>query len=161
MFLSYFLILIGFLLLFGGLLGCFLPIIPGPPLSFGGMLLIHFSDFADMTDNFLYWWAAITVFVTALDYVVPVYGSKRLGGSKYGMIGASIGLVAGLFFPPFGLILGPLLGAFVGELSAGQNKNAMKSALGTFVGFLVGILIKCIACIFMIYYSIENIWQAA
>jgi uncharacterized protein YqgC (DUF456 family) len=161
MVLTYLLISLGFLLLVIGFIGCFLPVLPGPPLSYAGMLMIHFSSLAEMTTDFLLLWAGITLVVTVLDYFVPIYGSKRFGGTRYGMIGASIGLVAGIFFfPPFGIILGPLLGAFLGEIMVGQRQNALRSALGTFVGFLFGILLKCIVCVMLIYYSVVNIWTA-
>lgn len=161
MVLTYLLVSFGFLLLVTGFIGCFLPVLPGPPLSYVGMLLIHFSSLAEMTMNFLLLWAGITVVVTVLDYYVPIYGSKRFGGSRYGMLGASIGLVIGIFFfPPFGIILGPLLGAFIGELIVGQRQNALRSAFGTFVGFLFGMLFKCIVCVMLIYYSVVNIWAA-
>lgn len=161
MVLTYLLISLGFLLLVIGFIGCFLPALPGPPLSYIGMLMIHFSSLAEMTTDFLLLWLVITLVVTVIDYFVPIYGSRRFGGTRSGMIGASIGLVVGIFFfPPFGIILGPLLGAFLGELMKGQRQNALKSAFGTFVGFLFGILIKCIVCIMLIYYSIVNIWTA-
>ena len=157
MFLAYLLVSLGFLLLLVGLIGCFLPVLPGPPLSYGGMLLIHFSSLADMTTNFLLWWAAIAIIVTLLDFYVPIYGSKKFGGTRYGMIGASIGMVIGLFFSPLGIILGPLFGALVGELLGGSHDNALRSALGTFVGFLFGVLLKFIVCSMMIYYSIVHL----
>lgn len=161
MVLTYLLVSLGFLLLVIGFIGCFLPVLPGPPLSYAGMLMVHFSSLAEMTTDFLLLWAGITLVVTVLDYFIPIYGSKRFGGTRYGMIGASIGLVAGIFFfPPFGIILGPLLGAFLGEIMVGQRQNALRSALGTFVGFLFGILLKCIVCVMLIYYSMINIWTA-
>lgn len=121
--------------------------------------MIHFSSLAEMTTDFLLLWGGITLFITLLDYFIPIFGSRRFGGSRYGMIGASIGLVVGIFFfPPFGIIIGPLLGAFLGEILGGQRENAFKSALGTFFGFLFGILLKTIVCIMLIYYSIVSIW---
>lgn len=157
MVLEYFILISGFVLLIIGLIGCFLPILPGPPLSYLGMLLIHFSVFAEMTNNFLWWWAAITVGVTILDYYVPIYGARRYGGSKMGVWGASIGMIVGLFFPPIGLIIGPFVGALLGEMAAGRNDSALKSAFGTFIGFLFGIVLKTAACVVMIYYSIVNV----
>lgn len=158
MILSYILIIIGFLLLIGGLAGCFLPVLPGPPLSYGGLLLIHFIDYAHFMQNFLLLWAAVTIGVTLLDYYVPLYGSKKFGGSKYGFIGASIGMLVGIFaFPPFGIIIGPLIGAFLGEIFSGKHKNALKSALGTFVGFLFGLLLKVIVSVMLLYYSIAEL----
>lgn len=138
-----------------GLIGCFFPAIPGPPLSYVGLIFVSLSDFTTMTTKFLVIWAIITVIVTLLDYFIPVYGTKRFGGTKKGMIGAVIGLLLGIFFfPPFGIIFGPLVGALVGELIAGQKEQAFKSAMGTFIGFLTGLFLKVVVCLIMIFYSI-------
>ena len=152
---DYLYIALGFILLFGGLIGCFLPAIPGPPLSYVGLIFMSLSSFINMSSKFLIIWAAITVLVTLLDYFIPIYGTKRFGGTKTGMIGAVIGLIIGLLlFPPFGIIVGPLIGAIIGELIAGQRQQAFKSAMGTFLGFVTGLILKVITCIVMIYYSI-------
>ena len=92
------------LLMIVGLVGCVLPIIPGPPLSFIGLLLLHFSKYAEYSFEFLLMFGLIAVIVTVLDYIVPIWGTKKFGGSKAGMWGAAIGLVLGLIFlPPLGI----------------------------------------------------------
>ncbi|MGK7388705.1 MAG: DUF456 domain-containing protein [Candidatus Cyclobacteriaceae bacterium M2_1C_046] len=152
---DYFFVIFGFILLFTGLAGCFLPAVPGPPLSYVGLVLVSLASFVDMTPRLLIFWAVVTVLVTLLDYFIPVYGAKRFGGTKMGMIGAMLGLLIGIFvFPPFGLIIGPLVGALIGELIAGQKQQAFRSALGTFLGFLTGLVLKVIVCLIMVYYSI-------
>jgi uncharacterized protein YqgC (DUF456 family) len=136
-----------------GLLGCILPVIPGPPLSFIGILLLHFSPSVHFTSNFLILWAFIAIAVTALDYIVPIWGTKKYGGTKYGTWGSMIGLIIGLFFGPTGIIAGPFLGALVGELIGGrESQDAFKAAKGAFVGFLLGVGLKLIASGFMAYY---------
>ena len=109
----------------------------------------------------LWLWAFITAAVTALDYVVPIYGTKKFGGTKRGVWGSTIGLLVGLFFfPPFGIIIGPFVGAFLGEMSTGKttNKAALRSAFGSFVGFLAGTLLKLIASAWMAWLFVVNVF---
>ena len=139
-----------------GILGCLLPIIPGPPLSFLGLLILQLLEETPFTTHFILVWLAITIGVVLLDYFIPAYGTKKFGGSKWGVWGTFVGLVAGLFFPPLGIIIGPLVGALIGELIAGQNsKQAFKAAMGSFVGFLLGTLLKLAACVVMAYYFVD------
>ncbi len=153
-------ILIGAVLMIVGFIGCFLPILPGPPISYVGLLFLQLLDKKPFDSKFLMTWAVITVFVTLLDYVIPIYGTKKFGGSKRGVWGSTLGLIAGIFFPPIGIIVGPLVGAFLGELSAGKQGNeAFKSALGSFFGFLAGTMIKLIAAGFMAYYFFINAYH--
>lgn len=153
-------ILIGSIFIIVGFIGCFLPILPGPPLSYVGLLLLQLLDNQPFDTKFMMLWAGITAIVTVLDYVIPIYGTKKFGGSKRGVWGATIGLILGLFFPPIGIIVGPLLGAFVGELSAGKNSaDAIRSAFGSFVGFLAGTVIKLLASGFMAYYFFISVYH--
>jgi uncharacterized protein YqgC (DUF456 family) len=144
---DYLLIGVGIVMMISGILGGVLPVLPGPPLSYIGLLLLHFTERYQFSERFLIIWAVITVLVYALDYVIPIWGTKRYGGSKRGVWGSMIGLVAGLFFfPPFGIIIGPFAGAVIGELSSGKNSGAaLKSGFGSFMGFLLGTLMKLIA----------------
>ncbi|PKP02894.1 MAG: DUF456 domain-containing protein [Bacteroidetes bacterium HGW-Bacteroidetes-6] len=145
-------IIIGGLLIGVGLLGCFLPIIPGPPLSFAGLLLLQLKTDPPFTTNYMLIWAGITVVVTILDYVIPVIGAKKFGASKAGIWGSMIGLIVGIFFAPFGIIVGPFIGALIGELIAGKRSGkAFKAAFGTFLGFILGTLLKLIASAYMAY----------
>jgi len=147
-------IVLGTLFILVGLVGCFLPILPGPPLSFVGLLFLQLLDPPAFSSEFLFLWAGIAAFVTVLDYVIPAYGTKKFGGSKRGVWGSVIGLIIGVFFlPPFGIIIGPLIGALVGELSSGKNSSdAIRAAFGSFIGFLAGTLLKFIASSVMGYY---------
>ncbi|MCD6112823.1 MAG: DUF456 domain-containing protein [Bacteroidales bacterium] len=153
-------IVLGSLLLIVGVLGCIIPIIPGPPISYISLLLLQITEKHPFTTRFLVIWALITTVVTVLDYVVPVYGTKKFGGSKKGIWGATIGLFIGIFFsPPIGIIVGPFLGALIGELIAGkESKVAFMSALGSFIGFVAGTLLKIVASVTMAYYFIVNIF---
>lgn len=153
------LIILGFIFIVVGILGCFLPILPGPPISFAALLFLQWTEKAPFSSDTLWTWGLLTVAVTALDYVVPIYGTKKFGGTKRGVWGSTIGLVIGLFFfPPIGIIIGPFIGAFLGEMSGGNvdNKTALRSAFGSFVGFLVGTLLKLIVSAWMAWLFIIN-----
>jgi uncharacterized protein YqgC (DUF456 family) len=151
---DYVLIGLGIVFMISGILGCVLPVIPGPPLSYLGLLLLHFTEKYQFSTRFLIIWAVITGVVYALDYIIPAWGTKKFGGSKRGVWGSIIGLVIGLFFfPPFGIIIGPFVGAVVGELTVGKDSNAaLKSGFGSFLGFLLGTLLKLIASGMMTWY---------
>lgn len=140
------LLLVGFLLMLVGILGSFLPVLPGPPISWVGLLLLYLTK--AVPDN---WWVlgitlVIALGITILDYVIPAAGTKRFGGSKAGMIGTIVGLLVAIFFPilgPLGIIIWPFIGALVGELvNKADQKTAMKAAFGSFVGFLTGTFLK-------------------
>ena len=156
------LLIFGILLGIIGIVGSIVPGIPGPPLSFIGVLLMYFRKGLDsggepMGVTLLLVLLAVTIAVTVLDYVVPAWFTKITGGTKYSSRGATIGLIAGLIFPlPIGMIAASLLGAFVGELFF-ANKDAassIKSALGAFLGFLAGTGAKLISSAVMLYYII-------
>jgi uncharacterized protein len=150
------LIVLGIILMLVGLAGCVLPFLPGPPLCYVALLIQQLQENPPYEINFLLWWAGITLVVTALDYVIPIYGTKRFGGTKYGMWGCMIGLVAGLWLGPIGIIVGPFVGAFIGELIANSTSDrAFRAALGSFFGFLVGTLLKLIVCFIMGWYFLE------
>ncbi len=144
-----------------GLIGCLLPILPGPPLSFVGVLILHFTKFADFSPRLLLLLGLFALIVQILDYIVPAWGTKKFGGSKYGTWGSIIGLIAGLFFlipiGPFGIITilgGPFLGAFIGEKLAGRDSNAaLRAAFGSFIGFLTGTFMKLVcSSVITVYY---------
>jgi uncharacterized protein len=150
--------IVALVLMLGGIVGCLLPFLPGPPLSFIALWLMQLRTDAPFSAKFLWIWAGITLVVTVLDYVVPLYGTRKFGGTSYGVWGCTVGLIAGLFFPPWGLIIGPFVGALIGELIGNNNSDkALKAALGSFVGFLFGTLLKLIACFVMFYYLIAAV----
>ncbi len=143
-----------------GFLGCILPVLPGPPVSYLGLLLVSWSGYGSFSGGFLLAWAAVTIAVTVLDYVLPVWMTKKMGGSKQASWGAAAGIVAGLFFLPAGLIIGPFLGALVGEMmhEGGSSPKAFKVALGSFLAFFLGTGLKLIACGAMAFYIIRDIF---
>jgi uncharacterized protein len=149
--------IVGGLLMLVGLAGCILPFLPGPPIAYLGLLVQQLRDDSPFTSRFLWIWAGITVAVIALEYLVPVYGTKKYGGTKYGIWGCTIGLIVGVFLGPLGIIIGPFLGALVGEMIGNaDSERALKAAFGSFVGFLFGMLLKLIVCFVMMYYLIKS-----
>jgi len=147
-----------------GIVGSIMPGLPGPPLGWLGLLLAYIAGGTNgngqaMTTAFLGIWLGVTTLATILDYVVPGMFTKLTGGSKYAGRGAIIGLFAGMFIPPVGIILGSLLGAFLAEiLFAGKDPvSSVSSAFGAFIGFLFGTGIKIITSGLMLYYIIVYI----
>lgn len=144
-------IILGSVLLLIGFAGCIVPALPGPPISYAGLLLLLFFDGMDqiLSTNMLIWTAVAVVFVTIIDYVLPIWGTKKFGGTKAGVRGSTLGLLLAIFlspvFGPIGFIVAPFVGALVAEIIAGQdNKVAMKSAIGSFIGFISGTLLKLV-----------------
>ena len=155
-----FLVILAFALLLVGLLGAIVPVLPGPPLSYAGLLVLQWSGHAGFSLAFLLVWAGVAAAVTIMDYLLPSIVTKRFGGSRAAAIGSLMGLLVGmLFFPPFGFIVGSFLGAFAGELigSRSGGGKAFKVALGSFVAFLAGSGVKLLAGGFMLFYAIRAV----
>jgi len=152
------LIIIGALFITAGLIGSFLPVVPGPPLSYLGLLTLQLTSSHPFSLSFFIIWALVVVALMVLDNVIPAYGAKKFGGSAYGIWGCMLGMGIGIFFPPLGLVLGPLAGAFLGELVGGKkSEQAFRSAWGSFVGFLASTVLKVMASAMMGYYFVDAI----
>ena len=164
---DYLLLILSIVILLLGFIGCVLPFLPGPPLSFIGILILQFTRFADLTPGTLLFLGGLALIVQILDYIVPAWGTKKFGGTKYGAWGSILGLIAGLFFlpaiGPFGIITilgGPFVGALIGEKIAGKDSDkAIRAAFGSFVGFLTGTLMKLISSAIITFYYIREIIQ--
>ncbi len=161
---DYFLIITAVLLMAAGLAGCFLPAVPGPPLNFAGLIMAHLSRFAEFELSILVLFGALTLVVLLLDYLVPAWGTKKFGGSKYGTWGSIIGLIIGTFFlsiGPLGLvgiIGGPFVGAYIGEIIGRKNSgHALRAAFGSFIGFLAGTVMKVALAVSMIVVLITRL----
>ena len=151
-----FLIILSVLFMVVGLLGCILPALPGPPLSYVGFLLLHFTDKVQFSTTQIWVLLALVVIAQVIDYFIPVLGSKYSGGTKWGSWGAFIGSVVGLFFLPWGLLLGSFLGAVVGELLGDADmKSALKSGTGALLGFILGTVLKVALCMYFIVLLIQ------
>ena len=156
-----FIIIIGFILIIAGLLGCLLPVLPGPPLSFAGILLQQLRPGENpFTLKFLIIWGLITLAVTLLDYFLPIYGTKKYGGSRMGVYGSVVGLLIGLFFfPPLGFVIGPFVGAYIGELISGKSGgNALRASIGSFIGFMTGTAAKLVVSGILTYHFIASVF---
>jgi|SRR5680860_54520 len=155
---DFILIIIGIGCIIAGLLGSVLPVLPGPPLSYLGLILLQLTSTRPFSTGFLIMWAAVVIALIILDNIIPAWTTKKAGGSAYGVWGSFLGLILGLFFPPVGIIAGPLIGAFAGELIGGKSTNhALKSAWGSFIGLLLGTLLNVMAAGMMGYYFVINI----
>ena len=157
------LLIVGLLLMFVGVLGSFLPVLPGTPISWVGLLLLYLTKAIPDDWVFLGITLAIAAIVFTLDYIIPVWGTKKFGGSKWGMIGTTIGLVIALIFPVLGflgIIVWPFLGALVGELmNKADQKTALKAAFGSFLGFLTGTFLKFMVTIIYLGLFIHKAWE--
>lgn len=146
-----FLIIVGFLFTIIGIIGSFIPILPGPTMSWIGLLLLHLTKAVENDWWFLGITLAVAILVFALDYIIPVVGTKKFGGSKSGMIGTTIGLLVAIFFPIlgiFGIVIWPFVGAYIGEMMHNKDsKNATKAAFGSFLGFLTGTFLKFVVAV--------------
>jgi uncharacterized protein YqgC (DUF456 family) len=168
------LIVLGAICLLLGLIGCVAPVLPGVPLSYLGLLLLHWTDRVQFSWQFLVVWGVVVVVIQILDYFIPAWGTKKFGGTKYGVWGSTIGLFVGLFMGPLGIVVGPFIGAVLGELiyfnrhpqttlsETEQNKNsnfnrALRAGFGSFIGLLTGTLIKVICCGVMIAYFVKEL----
>jgi hypothetical protein len=141
-----------------GIIGSFLPVLPGPLTSWFGLLIFHMTNAVPMNWTFLTITFIIAVSIWILDYIIPAMGTKRFGGSKYGVIGTSVGLVVGIIAPiPGGIIIGPFFGALIGELINNATLDkALKAAFGSFLGFMTSTFIKfVIALIFLGFFIIK------
>lgn len=157
-----FLLLLGFICVIAGIFGSFLPVLPGPSISWIGILLLYLTNAVPVN----YWVLGISLLITIvlsiLDYVIPAKGTKKFGGSSYGIWGTNIGLIIGIFAPiPFGFIIGPFVGAFIGELihDSKDHQRALKAATGSLLGFLASSFIKFVVCMMYLGLFIWAVWQ--
>jgi uncharacterized protein YqgC (DUF456 family) len=143
------LLIVAALLIVLGIIGSFLPVLPGPLTSWIGLLVLHLRSDLEMNWVFLGITLFFAILIWLLDYIIPAIGTKKFGGSKAGMIGTTIGLIVGLLSPiPFGIIIGPFFGALLGELmNKADHKTAVKAAFGSFLGFLTSTFLKFVVAI--------------
>lgn len=155
------LIFTGFLLILLGLVGSFVPIIPGPITAWLGLLILYQTSFLASDLIFLAITFSVAIGVFILDYFIPILGAKKFGGTKAGIIGATLGLLIGLLFlGPLGIFLGTFTGAFIGELirESSDKRTALRAATGSLIGFLTGVLLKFSVTLIYAFYFVKIIW---
>ena len=152
-----FLIILGTLCLLFGFIGCIVPMLPGPPVAYIGLILLHLTNRVQLTTLELVVTLVLVIAVQVLDYFIPMLGAKYAGGGKWTNRGALIGTIIGMLFLPWGIILGPFLGAFLGASKDGfNNTDAMKAGLGSLIGFLLGTVMKFAVCAYFVWVFVRE-----
>lgn len=155
------LVIFGFCCIIIGIVGSFMPVIPGLSVSWIGLLLLYCTKAIPINYWVLGFALLLVIIITVLEYVIPAKGTKKYGGSKYGIWGTNIGLLIGIFSPiPFGFIIGPFLGAFVGELlfDSKNHKRAFRAATGSLIGFLASTFLNFMLCMVFLGWYIRLVW---
>ena len=155
------LIIISTVLIILGIIGSFMPILPGPLTSWLGLFILNLISSVEIDNTLLIITFIIATTIFILDSLIPIYGSKYFGATKYGIIGASIGLVIGIIAPiPFGILIGPILGALIGELLFNNDlRKSIKSSIGVLIGFVASSLIKFVISIVYLMIYLVQLWE--
>lgn len=136
-----------------GLAGTIIPMLPGLPIMWAGALLYAIlTGFKEVGWGYLIIFGVLTVVMQVLDYMANLYGARKMGAGGWGILGAFVGMLVGLFTGGvIGLLIGSFAGAILGEMLVGKTgSQALKAGVGTFLGFLGGTLIKFVlGCIML------------
>ena len=155
-----FIAVIGALLVIIGLLGTFIPMLPGTPVSYAGLLLLLLIPGCTLTWKFFLVWGIVVVVLQILNYFIPIWGVNKFGGTKYGQWGSVLGVIVGLFAGPLGIIVGPFVGAVLGELLGGMNfDRSLKAGFGSFVGTFVGMVLGIIVAAVLMFYYFKEVFS--
>lgn len=145
------LVILSLLLVLTGLVGGFLPVLPGPPIAYAGILLLHFATGYVFGEELLWLTGIAMIAITAADYLLPGMLVKFGKGSRNAVLGANIGMLVGLFVGPLGIIVGPFLGAWIGEVISGKStQDALRPAFFAFLGFLSGVFLKVAFAVYIL-----------
>ena len=159
--LDVFLIIVGLILAIAGMVGCILPILPGPILSFCALILLSWiKNWQIFSQSFLMVMGAVTVLLILLDYVAPALGAKKYGASKFGLWGSVIGMIIGIFFiPPWGIIVGAFIGALMGELASGKTgRSALRAGWGILIGNVLSVGLKLAFTAVVLFFYIKEMF---
>jgi len=157
-----FLLFLGFFFVLLGIIGSFLPVLPGPLTGWIGLLILHLTKIVPMDWTFLGITLGVALLIWGLDYIIPAWGTKKFGGSKYGIWGTVFGLIIGIIFMgPLGIIIGPFIGAFIGELihDSTDSSKAIKAAFGSFIGFMFSTGLKFLISVIFVGLYITKFWE--
>lgn len=166
---EYLIYLLAVIFVIVGIVGDVVPVLPGVPISYAAILLLYFFTDITYSTEMLIIYAVVCILITILDYLVPVWGTKKFGGTKAGVRGSTIGLIVGVLVLPMlgivigpfgliGIIAGPFFGAYIGEKIGGvEDKLAWRSAFGSFIGFVAGTFLKLIYSFVVGYIVIRDI----
>ena len=166
---EYLIFLLAVVFIIVGIIGDVVPGLPGVPISYAAMILLHFFTDITYSTEALIIYGILCAVITIVDYFVPVWGTKKFGGTKAGVRGSTIGLIVGvvvlpilgIVIGPFGLIgilAGPFFGAYIGEKMTGvDDQLAWRSAIGSFVGFVAGTLLKVVYSLVVGFVVIKDI----
>jgi len=138
-----------------GIVGCIVPLLPGPIIAFAGVLLLLVGDSAPSA-SVLVWLGAGCVGALVMDTFLPPVVSRRFGGGKAGVWGSLVGSIVGAAYFPIGIVVGAFLGALTFEKIFARRpwREAATAGVGAFFGFLVGTAVKlayCVTCIVIIW----------
>ena len=137
-----------------GIIGSIVPVLPGPLSSWLGLFIFSNIDGVEVNNSIIVLTLIIAITIFILDYLIPLYTSKKFGASKFGIIGASIGIIIGLFLPPLGIIFGAIIGAISGELFLNKDfERSIKAAAGVVIGLAISGFTKAvISVVFFVIY---------
>jgi len=153
-----FIIILAGCFIFTGLIGCVISKFPGTILCYLGIIILQFSSIAEFSVHFFIQWGIIIIAVQGLDYFIPTWGKRKFGGSKRGVWGSFLGMLAGIYFGPWGIVSGAIIGAFVGEHFAGKESNAaINHALTSFVFFILGTISQLIVAGILAYHYVDAV----
>ena len=155
-----FLAIMAVVLSVAGIIGSVIPVIPGVILGYGGLLCAFFRSGSHLSQNAVWIWLAISVAVCLADYFLPALMTRLFGGSRSATVGAMVGLIAGVFLTPIGMVAGTLVGAMAGQLIHDREftPQAIKAAFGSFLSFVVGTGLKLTATVAMFVFTCRDLF---
>ena len=155
--------LVSIILLVLGIIGTFLPVLPGLFLSLCGLLIYKFGTDAQISMIYIWIFVVLTALSAVLNYVIPARTNRKYGGTRWGSVGSVVGTLVGMFFIPipFGFLIGMFLGVFIGELlhDSTDKKKAFNSTKGALIGFIYGTGFNFIVGVAMLLVVLIDIYK--
>ncbi|HJV76922.1 MAG TPA: DUF456 domain-containing protein [Paludibacter sp.] len=154
---NFLIILVGIFLI-TGLIGCLISKLPGIPISYLGIMTLHYSSIAEFSPHFLIRWGVIIIAIQGLDYLIPSWGKRKFGGSKISIWGSLLGTLAGMYFGAWGIIVGAITGALAGQLLAGKESNrAIRESVSSFTFFIFGNISRFAVAGILFYHYVDSL----